>query len=99
MSTVSQKRAEEYREKAERFRKIKILYTFTGIADVVLAVVWAFIFVKKTSGMEFSQAVKTEPLYFGMCILFAVSAVFFWLWIPFTRKVMFKDFDSEDIVE
>ena len=99
MSTVSQKRAEEYREKAESFRRQKKLFIFTGIVDLILAVIWAFLFIKKTSGMEFGQAVKTEPLYFGMCILFAVSAVFFWLWISFMRKLMFRDFDNEDIVE
>ena len=49
--------------------------------------------------MEFSQAVKSEPMYFIVCILFLVGAVGMLLYIPFVRKMLFKEFDSEDIVE
>jgi hypothetical protein len=54
MSTSSQKRAEEYREKVERFKRLKLISIITVITDLVMAVIWIFLFVKRTSGMEFS---------------------------------------------
>jgi cytochrome bd-type quinol oxidase subunit 2 len=99
MSTSSQKRAEEYREKVERFKRLKLISIITVITDLVMAVIWIFLFVKRISGMEFSQAVKSEPMYFIVCILFLVGAVGMLLYIPFVRKMLFKDFDGEDIVE
>ena len=99
MSTVSQKKAEEYREKAENFKKLKRMLMVTVIGDLVLAILWAFIWVKKSSGMGFAQAYKNEPLYFWLCIMFVVFAILSWLCIPLMRRLSFRDVDNEDMVE
>ena len=97
--TGSKNRAELYREKAANFKKLKKYYIFAGIMDLVLAVIWVFLLVRKSPGMGFAQAYSNNPLYFWLCIFFVVTAILSFLFIPLMRRLTFKGFEDEDIVE
>lgn len=99
MSTSSQKRAEEYREKAANFKKLKAMFTVIGVMDLVLAVIWFVLFLRKSPDMEFAQAYKNEPLFLWLSVFFIVIAILSWLLIPLMKKLTFKGYDGEDMVE
>ena len=92
-------RAELYRVKAANFKKLKVYFTAFGILDLVMAVVWIFLMLKKSPGAGFAEAYRNEPVFFWVGIFFAVTAIFAWLFIPLLKRLMFKEFEGEDFVE